>query len=218
MVCIVLMVLPGRQAYGSAIRAAIRKLFGAWVAWLHATRIVAVEWIGFGEGALQPGTVYIANHPTIVDAPLILARLPDAICIFKPALMSNPAVGPAAAMAGYVRGDTGLDLIKAVAEKVALGQSPSIFPEGTPNGGGTTLGRMKPGFALIMDMGRWALVVASLFLNACWPASARGAGPGGRPRRSFPEQSGNPWTGRGPTTRSGPPRSRPGPSRLESSR
>jgi 1-acyl-sn-glycerol-3-phosphate acyltransferase len=150
------------------------------VAWLHATGVIAVEWVGFDEGALQPGTVYIANHPTIVDAPLVLARLPDAICIFKPALMSNPAVGPAAAMAGYVRGDTGLDLIKAVADKVEQGQSLLIFPEGTRTAEGTTLGRMKPGFALIADRAkapvRLMVLSASAGLGArgrpWWPAPA----------------------------------------------
>ena len=97
----------GRRLRASSVRSAIRRLFRAWLAWLHATGVVAVEWAGFDGEELQPGTVYIANHPTLIDATFILARLPDAICIFKPSLMSNPAVGPAAVMAGYVRGDTG---------------------------------------------------------------------------------------------------------------
>jgi 1-acyl-sn-glycerol-3-phosphate acyltransferase len=150
LVCMVLMVLPFRRAFGAPVRSTIRRLFGAWLGWLHGTGVVLVEWTGF-EDVLQSGTVYIANHPTIVDATFILARLPDAVCIFKPRLMSNPAVGPAAVMAGYVRGDTGLDLIKAAAEKVAAGQSLLIFPEGTRTAEGTVLGRMKPGFALIAD-------------------------------------------------------------------
>jgi 1-acyl-sn-glycerol-3-phosphate acyltransferase len=146
----VLMVLPCRRVFGPPVRSTIRRLFGTWLGWMHATGVVRVEWTGF-EDVLQSGTVYIANHPTIVDATFLLARLPDAVCIFKPRLMSNPAVGPAAVMAGYVRGDTGLDLIKAAAERVAAGQSLLIFPEGTRTEEGTMLGRMKPGFALIAD-------------------------------------------------------------------
>jgi 1-acyl-sn-glycerol-3-phosphate acyltransferase len=179
LVCIVLMILPGRRLFGAPVRATIRRLFGAWLAWLHATKVVGVEWSGF-EDALQPGTVYIANHPSIMDATLLLARLPDAVCIFKPALMSNPAVGPAAVMAGYVRGDTGLDLIKAAAEKVAAGQSLLIFPEGTRTAEGSTLGKMKPGFALIADRAkapvRLVIVSASPGLGTrgrpWWPAPA----------------------------------------------
>lgn len=172
MACIVLMILPGREMYGKAVRATIRRLFGTWLAWLHATKTVDVQWIGFGDGALPPGTVYIANHPTIVDAPLILARLPEAICIFKPALMSNPAIGPAAAMAGYVRGDTGLDLIKLVAAKVSSGQSLLVFPEGTRTAKGTLLGKMKPGFALIAD--RAKAPVRLLIMSASPGLGARG--------------------------------------------
>ncbi len=152
--CMLLMVLPKRIAPEPAVRATIQRLFGAWLKWLHAMRVIMVEWRGIEEGTLLPGTVYIANHPTIVDATLILARLPDAVCIFKPSLMRNPAIGPAAVMAGYVRGDTGLDLIKAAAAKVAAGQSLLVFPEGTRTAPGTLLGTMKPGFALIADRAR----------------------------------------------------------------
>jgi 1-acyl-sn-glycerol-3-phosphate acyltransferase len=136
------------------VRSAIQRLFRAWLAWLHATGVIRVEWKGFGQTPLAPGTIYIANHPTIIDATVILAVLPDAVCIFKPALMHNPAVGPAAIMAGYVKGDSGLDLIKAAASKVAAGQSLLVFPEGTRTASGTVLGSMKPGFALIADRAR----------------------------------------------------------------
>ncbi len=161
--CMVLMPLPRREAFGPAVRAAIRRLFAAWIAWLHATGVVDVTWTGFEADSLPTGTVYIANHPTLIDATLILARLPDAVCIFKPSLMSNPAIGPAAAMAGYVRGDTGLDLIRAAASRVAAGKSLLVFPEGTRTAEGTVLGRMKPGFALIADRAQApvALIIVS---------------------------------------------------------
>jgi 1-acyl-sn-glycerol-3-phosphate acyltransferase len=133
------------------VRAAIQRLFRAWLAWLHAVGVVRVQLKGFDEEPLPSGTIYIANHPTLIDATVILARLPDAVCIFKPALMNNPAVGPAAFMAGYVRGDHGIDLLKAAAAKVAAGQSLLVFPEGTRTEPGKVLGAMKPGFALIAD-------------------------------------------------------------------
>jgi 1-acyl-sn-glycerol-3-phosphate acyltransferase len=178
--CLALMPFPGRDNFGPAVRAAIRRLFAAWLAWLHAAGVVVVEWNGFEGEILQTGTVYIANHPTIIDATLILARLPDAVCIFKPSLMSNPAIGPAAAMAGYVRGDTGLDLIKAAATKVAEGQSLLVFPEGTRTAEGTILGRMKPGFALIADR---AQAPVTLMIISC----SAGLGARGRPWWPAPE-------------------------------
>jgi 1-acyl-sn-glycerol-3-phosphate acyltransferase len=168
----VLLLLPGRPAMGPAVRAAIRWLFDWWLRWLHAARVILVKWTGFEGETLAPGTVYIANHPTIVDATLILARLPDAVCIFKPSLMRNPAIGPAAEMAGYVKGDSGLDLIKAAAAKVAAGQSLLVFPEGTRTAEGTALGRMKPGFALIAD--RAKAPVRLMVLRASPGIGARG--------------------------------------------
>jgi 1-acyl-sn-glycerol-3-phosphate acyltransferase len=178
--CMLLLPFPGRASKGPAVRATIRWLFDAWLRWLHATGVVLVTWKGFDGEDLAPGTVYIANHPSIADATFILARLPDAVCIFKPALMRNPAVGPAAVMAGYVKGDSGLDLIKAAAEKVAAGQSLLVFPEGTRTEPGTALGRMKPGFALIADRAkapvRLMIVRASAGIGSrgrpWWPAPA----------------------------------------------
>lgn len=178
--CMALLPMRGRRALERSVRSVIRRLFGAWLAWLHATGIVRVEWKGFGGAPLPPGTVYIANHPTLVDATVILARLPDAVSIFKPSLMRNPAIGPAAVMAGYVRGDTGIDVIKAAAAKVAAGQSLLVFPEGTRTQPGTALGRMKPGFALIADR---AKAPVRLLVIRCTP----GLGTRGRPLWPAPD-------------------------------
>ncbi|HEY1793647.1 MAG TPA: 1-acyl-sn-glycerol-3-phosphate acyltransferase [Opitutaceae bacterium] len=178
--CAVLLLLPGRARFEGRIRGSIRSLFGTWLAWLHATGIVVIEWRGSEEAPLAAGTVYIANHPSLIDATVILARLPDAVCIFKPALMRNPAIGPAAIMAGYVRGDTGLDLIKAAAGKVASGQSLLVFPEGTRTDEDKIIGKMKPGFALIADRARAPvrLIIVEASASFCrkgqplWPAPA----------------------------------------------
>jgi 1-acyl-sn-glycerol-3-phosphate acyltransferase len=84
-----------------------------------------------------------------VDATILLARLPNTVCIFKPSLMRNPAIGPAAIMAEYVSGDAGVDVIRDAAAKVAEGCSILIFPEGTRTAPGKLPAVFKPGFALI---------------------------------------------------------------------
>jgi 1-acyl-sn-glycerol-3-phosphate acyltransferase len=148
-VCAILLVLPGRQRHGPAARETIRRLFGAWCAWLHATRLIYVTWTGFTPERFAGPAVYIANHPGLLDATFILARLPDTICIFKPAVMHNPVLGPAAILAGYASGDAGVDLIRDVAGRVADGRSLLVFPEGTRTVAQETLNPLKPGFALI---------------------------------------------------------------------
>ncbi len=148
-----LLLLPRTPAGAARQRRVIRWLFDFWLGWMHATGVVAVRWHGF-ERPPVPGTVYIANHPTLVDATFLLARLPDAICIFKPALLRNPAVGPAAILAGYVGGVPGVDLVREVAGRIAEGQSLLVFPEGTRTEPGAKLNPLKPGFALIASRAR----------------------------------------------------------------
>jgi 1-acyl-sn-glycerol-3-phosphate acyltransferase len=148
LVCLPLLLWPKRETGGARMRRVIRWLFDFWVRWQQATGVVRIAWHGF-EQPLAPGAVFIANHPTLVDATFILARLPDTICIFKPALLHNPAVGPVAILAGYVGGVPGVDLVREVAAKIAAGQSLLIFPEGTRTAPGCTLNPLRPGFALI---------------------------------------------------------------------
>lgn len=143
-----LLLLPRRETGGARMRRVIRGLFEFWVRWQHATGVVRIDWRGF-ERTLAPGAVFIANHPTLVDATFLLARLPDTICIFKPALLRNPAIGPAAILGGYVGGVPGVDLVREVAAKIAEGQSLLVFPEGTRTEPGRVLNPLKPGFALI---------------------------------------------------------------------
>jgi len=150
--CMPLLLLPRREARGATVRATIRWLFDLWVRWQHASGVVSVSFLGFPE-KLPTGTVYVANHPTLVDATFLLSRLPDTVCIFKPALMRNPALGPAAIMASYVAGDTGVDVMRTAAERVASGQSLLIFPEGTRTDQARReiLGTLKAGFALVAN-------------------------------------------------------------------
>lgn len=148
--CLVLMLAPRRMRprISPRVRNAIRHLFTLWLKWTHFTRAMPVRWHGF-SAPLSRGTVYIANHPSLLDATVLLARLPDAVCIFKPSLMRNPAIGPAAIMAGYAAGQSGVDLVREVAGKIQDGQSLLIFPEGTRTAPRTVLGELRPGFALI---------------------------------------------------------------------
>jgi 1-acyl-sn-glycerol-3-phosphate acyltransferase len=162
-------------------RRAVRVLFRQWVFWFRTSRVVRITWRGFARPpatapaapaaapaatatpvaptpttaaapVARPGTVFIANHPTLVDAPLLLARLPaDTVCIFKPALMRNPAIGPAAIVGGHASGAGGIDLVRDLAERIAGGLSLLIFPEGTRTDAGAALNPFKPGFALIAN-------------------------------------------------------------------
>lgn len=79
---------------------------------------------------------------------LILARLPDIVCLMKAPIWDNLFLGGGARFAGYIRNDPPLPMVRGAARALAAGQQMLIFPEGTR----TRTGPVEPftgGFALI---------------------------------------------------------------------
>ena len=71
------------------------------------------------------------NHPCLLDAVLIVSRLPNALCVMKGALVGNFLLGPAARLARYVRNDSLLKLVTRAGEELRCGGQLVLFPEGT---------------------------------------------------------------------------------------
>jgi 1-acyl-sn-glycerol-3-phosphate acyltransferase len=79
------------------------------------------------EGAL----IVAPNHPSLLDAVLVVSRLPNALCVMKASLLGNFLLGPAARLARYVRNDTLRGLAARAGEELRLGGHLVLFPEGT---------------------------------------------------------------------------------------
>lgn len=75
--------------------------------------------------------IIAANHPSLLDAVLIVSRLPNAICVMKSSLMDNLLWGAAARLAGYVRNNGALAMIAGSREALAAGAQLVMFPEGS---------------------------------------------------------------------------------------
>lgn len=121
--------------------------------WCATGRLVYVRYRGFDE-APRAGVVLAANHISLIDITCLLARLPEAVCIFKPAIRRNPVLGAAARRAGYLGSDGGHELLRSAAAKVAAGHPLVIFPEGTRRPPGDSLPPFKPGFVIIARRAR----------------------------------------------------------------
>ncbi len=135
---------PGRERFFQRL---IHRHFALWVWWLRQSRLFLVRYEGF-EQLPRGGVVLVANHPGLMDITYLLARVPEAVCVFKPDIRRNPVLGGAARRAGYLANDGGPDLIRAAGAKAAEGNAIIIFPEGTRTLEGC-LNPLKAGFALI---------------------------------------------------------------------
>src|SRR5437868_12194397 len=60
-----------------------------------------------------PAVVIAPNHPSLIDAALLLSRLPDLTCIMKAEILRNPLFGAGARMAGYVTNEPARSMLRA---------------------------------------------------------------------------------------------------------
>lgn len=80
-----------------------------------------------GNGPL----VLVANHPSLLDAVMIISRFPNMVCVMKAALMANPLLGSAARLARYIPNSAPLDIVLSGRTALREGAHLLIFPEGT---------------------------------------------------------------------------------------
>ncbi|MBI4998900.1 MAG: 1-acyl-sn-glycerol-3-phosphate acyltransferase [Rhodocyclales bacterium] len=78
--------------------------------------------------------VLVANHPSLLDAVMIISRFPDMVCVMKAALMNNILLGSAARLARYIPNDAPLDVVLRARKALCDGAHLLIFPEGTRTG------------------------------------------------------------------------------------
>ena len=78
-----------------------------------------------------PPVILAPNHPTSIDAILLLSRHPDLACILKPELMRNFFFGAGARLAGFIRSDPPRRMIREAVAELRRGGLVLLFPEGT---------------------------------------------------------------------------------------
>jgi 1-acyl-sn-glycerol-3-phosphate acyltransferase len=109
------------------------------------------------------GALVIApNHPSLLDAVVVIARLPRVVCITKAKLWDNLFLGGSVRLAGYIRNDSALNIVKQGVHGLADGQQLLIFPEGTRTVE-APVNTLKGGFLLIAR--RAGVPVQTVFLE-----------------------------------------------------
>lgn len=141
--------LPASDRVERFFQRLVHRHFAFFHAWCAALNLVHVRYHGF-ERLPRGHVVLAANHVSLIDITCLLARIPETVTLFKPAIRRNPVLGAAARRAGYLASDLGHEAVRAAAAKVAAGHLLVIFPEGTRRRTpGSALPPFKPGFVLI---------------------------------------------------------------------
>lgn len=116
--------------------------------------------------------VIIANHPALIDAVLIISRLPRVVCIAKAGLWNNWFLGGGIQLAGYIRNDAPHTSARQAIAVLRSGRQLLIFPEGTRTTPGRTLGPFLGGFVLIAR--RASVPIQTVFLEGGSPYLRKG--------------------------------------------
>jgi 1-acyl-sn-glycerol-3-phosphate acyltransferase len=133
------------------------------------------------EGAL----VIAPNHHSLLDAVLVISRVPRVVCITKATLWDNWFLGGGIRLASYIRNDAPVKLIKLALAELHAGRHLLIFPEGTrtvvppinPFKGGFALMAQKAGIPVqtvfIESSSRYLTKGWSLFHRPDFPLTYR---------------------------------------------
>jgi len=119
------------------------------------------------------GVIFVANHPTMLDALLLVARLPRSACIMKAELMKNVFLGAGARLARYIRNDSARAMVRLSVEDLRNGGQLVIFPEGTRTVT-RPLNQFRPGVTLIAKLAQAPIQTVfidtdSPYLGKGWP-------------------------------------------------
>lgn len=71
------------------------------------------------------------NHPCLLDAVMVISRLPNVACVMKSELMNNIFLGAGARLARYIRNEPIRHMIMQATEDFKTGSHLLLFPEGT---------------------------------------------------------------------------------------
>jgi 1-acyl-sn-glycerol-3-phosphate acyltransferase len=95
--------------------------------------------------------IVVANHPSLLDALMLMARLPRSFCVMKASLARHPMLGPGARLARYVGNDSPLGMVRATVAELRAGGQLVMFPEGTRTTA-QPLNAFRPGFTVVAKL------------------------------------------------------------------
>jgi 1-acyl-sn-glycerol-3-phosphate acyltransferase len=145
--------------------------FRHFLALMQASGILRCDLTALDGMRMDGNIIIVANHPSLLDAVLIISRLPRVVCIMKAAIWNNWFLGGGARLAGYIRNDSPRNMIRLSVASLQTPQQLLIFPEGTRTIG-AELNGFKSGFGLIAKLA--AVPVQMVFIESNTPFLGKG--------------------------------------------
>jgi 1-acyl-sn-glycerol-3-phosphate acyltransferase len=130
----------------------------------------------------EPGGLIVAgNHPTMLDALIVVARLPRGVCIMKADLLRNIFLGAGSRLARYIRNDAGRGMVRDAVKSLEEGGQLIFFPEGTRTVR-PPVNDFKPGLTLVAHLAQVPIQTIlvetdSPYLTKGWPLLRAPPGP-----------------------------------------
>ena len=119
----------------------------------------------------QPPMIVAPNHPSLIDAVLVISRLPGLACIMKADILDNPSLGAGARLARYIRNDALRSMIHLAVADLRAGHHLLLFPEGTRSTQ-RPIGPIRGSVALIARQAK--VPVQTVFIETDSPFLAKG--------------------------------------------
>lgn len=129
-VAMILRVLLPRTVGRIVGRRVISLGFRAYLSLLAVIRAYRLDLTALDALRDEPAMIIAPNHPGLIDAVLVLSRIP-ATCIMKGELARNPFLSAGARFAGYIRHDSLRGMIDRSVSLLRSGSHLLVFPEGT---------------------------------------------------------------------------------------
>lgn len=79
----------------------------------------------------EPSLILAPNHPSLLDAVMVISRLPNVACVLKAELMNNIFLGAGARLARYIRNEPLRSMVRLAEDDFSSKSHLLLFPEGT---------------------------------------------------------------------------------------
>lgn len=104
----------------------------AWyVTQLERMGVLTFSSVGVERLEGRGGVLIVANHPTLLDYVFVSALFPQLDSVVNSERADHPLLRTCVREARYVRNDTGTEIVRECAARLAVGRNVLIFPEGT---------------------------------------------------------------------------------------